>query len=275
LVGDLAETDVRSARALALSARSGGLPAAEVSTIRGNHELFQGRLDEAVTWYRRARDAAAEGTFARLLAAGTELLALGYAGDPSAPDRARRLLDEIGDSRSACAAYVWFCAGEADLFLDPERAMIRLTRAIELAELTDASFVTGVAGASRASIEARLGDPTVAAGDYQRLVSHWRRAGVWSTQWTMLRSIAGLLARLGRPRDAAVLAGAVRATHSGHRIFGADDTALTELGTRLRVELGDEEYQAATEEGAALDDDAAAEHALRALGEITTSAARR
>jgi hypothetical protein len=88
---------------------------------------------------------------------------------------------------------------------------------------------------------------------------------MWSSQWTMLRAIAGLLERLGRPRDAAVLEGAVRGTAAGHRIFGADEIALAELGERLRKALGDEAYEAARREGAVLDGDAAAEHALRAL----------
>ena len=101
--------------------------------------------------------------------------------------------------------------------------------------------------------------------DYRRLITHLRRAGMWSTQWTMLRSIAGLLDRLGRHRDAAVLEGAVRSTAAGHRIFGADEAALDELGARLRAALGDEDYRAALDEGATLDGDAAVEHALRAL----------
>ena len=41
--------------------------------------------------------------------------------------------------------------------------------------------------------------------------------------------------------------------------------ALTELGSRLGAELGDEAYAAALDEGAHLDGDAAVEHALRAL----------
>ena len=137
-------------------------------------------------------------------------------------------------------------------------------KAVELAELTGASFVTGVAGTSKASIEARLGDPLVAAEDYRRLIVHWRRAGMWSTQWTMLRSIAGLLTRLGRPHEAAVLTGSVLATHAGHRIFGEDEAALAELGQRLREALGDEVYEAALAEGAELDGDAAVELALGA-----------
>ena len=93
-----------------------------------------------------------------------------------------------------CAAYVWYCAGEADIGIDPERARARLARALEIAERTHASFVIGTAGASKASIDACTGDPDAAAADYRRLIRHWSRAGMWSTQWTMLRSIAGLLA---------------------------------------------------------------------------------
>ena len=88
---------------------------------------------------------------------------------------------------------------------------------------------------------------------------------MWSTQWTMLRSVAILLDRLGRPRDAAVLEGAVRATAGGHRIFGADEALLNALTARLRAALGDDAYESAVREGAVLDGDAAVEHALRAL----------
>ena len=148
---------------------------------------------------------------------------------------------------------------------DVERARERLTRAIQLAEATDAALVTGIAGASRASIDARSGDPLAAAGDYRRLLTHWRAAGVWSTQWTMLRSIAVLLARLERWREAAVLEGAIRATTEGHRIFGADEAELADLSRRLRAELGTDAYEAALAEGGVLDGDAAVEHALTSL----------
>jgi hypothetical protein len=199
------------------------------------------------------------------MARSTNLLALGYRGDPGAADAAAELLAEIGDDRTPYTAYVWYCAGEADMGVDLERARVRLGRAVELAEQTNASFVLGLAGASKTSIEARFGDPAAAAAEYRRLIAHWRRAGMWSTQWTMLRSIAGLLARLERHRDAAVLLGAVRATQAGHRILGADEAPLPERAARLRGELGDDACQEALDEGAGLDGDAAVEHALRAL----------
>jgi predicted ATPase/DNA-binding SARP family transcriptional activator len=236
-----------------------------VRVIRGNIGLFEGRLSDAAEWYRQAIDATADDEAERLLSRATLLLALGYAGDESVVDLADQLLLEVGDARTAYAAYVWYCAGEADLSFDVDRARVRLLRAIELAEASNASFVLGIAGASKASIEARSGDPDVAMADYRWLIEHWRRAGMWSTQWTMLRSVATLLERVGRHHDAAVLEGAVRNTQAGHRIFGADEVALDELGARLREALGDDAYADAVRQGAVLDGSAAVEHALRAL----------
>ncbi|HWL43508.1 MAG TPA: BTAD domain-containing putative transcriptional regulator [Ilumatobacter sp.] len=265
MAGDLAESGARSARAVAICEREPGGLSQVVATIRGNHDLFEGRLDAAASWYRRGVVTAGADSARRLIAAGAELLALGYAGAPAASALADSLLLEIGEAETPVAAYVWYCTGEAAMGFDVERAQEWLGRAVELAEATNASFVRGVAGASKASIEARIGDPAVAAADYRWLIPHWQRAGMWSTQWTTLRSIAPLLERLGRHRDAAVLEGAVRATGSGHRIFGADEVTLRELGARLSVVLGDDGYRAALDQGASLDGDAAIEHALRAL----------
>jgi hypothetical protein len=267
MAGDLAETGRRSARALRIAERGGGEVPAEVLMIQGSDALFRGDLGAAVGWYRAAiAAAAAAGDDAtRLLAAGGEVLALGYSGDPAAAERGDALLADVGDPPTPHAAYVWHCVGEVDLEVDPERARDRFARALRLAELTNASFVTGLAGASKASIDARAGDPAAAARDYRWLLQHWRRAGMWSTQWTMLRSVAALLARLGRYHDAAVLLGAIRATAAGHRIFGADEVALVELDVLLRRELGPEASETARRRGAALDGDAAVEHALRAL----------
>ena len=83
--------------------------------------------------------------------------------------------------------------------------------------------------------------------------------------WTLLRSIAQLLHRLGKPRAAAVLLGAVTAPGSGHEVFGDDALLLTELAGRLEVELGDD-FTVARLEGAGLDVEAAAALAASELG---------
>ena len=265
MAGDVVESGVRSQRALRVAERSGEPVPSEVATVCGNQGLFTGRLDEAVEGYERAIEAAAAEWAQLVFARGTELLARAYAADPVAAERAAELLAEIGDAVTPYAAYIWYCAGETVLEVDAEEARARYARAVEVAEQANVSFVVGLAGASKASIDARTGDPAVAAEDFRRLITHWRRAGMWSPQWTMLRSIAILLARLGRPRDAAVLEGAVRRSGAGHLIFGADEIALRELGAELAATLGDEEYDAARRAGSVLDGDAAVEHALRAL----------
>jgi predicted ATPase/DNA-binding SARP family transcriptional activator len=266
MAGDVAGSASWTEQGRSLGERAGRLPSV-VAMMCGNHALFDGRLGDAVEWYRRGVDiATAEGdAMQRQFAAATQLLPLAYAGDPSAAERASALLDEVDDAETPAAAYAWYCAGESVLGVDDELARSRFGRALALAERTGAMFVVGVAGASAASIDARTGDADSAAEAYRWLIPHWRRSGVWSTQWTMLRSIAVLLNRLGKHRDAALLEGAVRATAAGHRIYGADEVTLHELGARLRTELGGTEYGAARAEGARLDGNAATDHALRAL----------
>ncbi|MFS8481120.1 MAG: BTAD domain-containing putative transcriptional regulator [Acidimicrobiia bacterium] len=265
MAGDVAEHGRRVARARAAAERAGLPVPAPVATGLGNHELFEGRLDAAVRWYENSVAAAADEPGTRLLARATGVLARAYADDPTATDHAEALLAEVGDDATPLGAYAWYCAGEADLAADRARARRRYERAVELARRTGAAFVTGLAGAAAASIDARDGDPDAAARAFRGLIDHWRRAGMWATQWTMLRAIAGLLARQGKHEDAAVLVGAVRATDAGHRIFGADQAALDELDRLLRAVLGDEAYAAARARGARLDGDAAAELARRAL----------
>jgi predicted ATPase/DNA-binding SARP family transcriptional activator len=266
MTGDVPETGRRAAKALAIAVRHGGPMPGEVATVNGSYQLFVGDLDEARRWYRLGIEVAGSDRAQQLMARASEFLALGYADDPATDERIDALLSELGAIDTANAAYAWYCAGEADLARGLPRAESRLEQAIELAARANASFVTGIAGASKASIVARTGDPQVAAQEYRRLIDHWRRAGMWSTQWTMLRSIAGLLFRLDRHHQAAVLVGAVQGTTEGHRIFGADEAALDELEALLRSALGDGPYEEARNEGARLDGDDAVEHALRSLG---------
>jgi tetratricopeptide (TPR) repeat protein len=263
--GEIATSTKYLLRAQQLSERSGAAVPPIVAVIVGNNGLIEGRLDDAVAWYRRAIASTAADRSDRLFAWSTELLALAYAGDPSVVEEAHTLLAEVGSERTPHAAYAWYCAGESDLMIDVDRARARLRRALDLADATHTSFVTGTAGASLASIEARHGDPAIAATEYRRLIQHWQHAGMWPTQWTMMRSIARLLARLGRDRDAAVLLGAVQATESGHRIFGADELALDELGRQLEHDLGRPDFAEAIDVGAALDGAGAAAYALQAL----------
>ena len=268
MAGDVNVCGIRARRALRVAQRVGGPVPPRVSAANGGFDLFEGRLSESAAWYRSAAEAAAlsEPTY-RPFAAASELLALGYAQAPSAEALGAALIGELGDLVSPHAAYVWYCAGEADLAAGLDsRARDRFDRALQIADATNAGFVVGVAGASKASIDMRLGtDLEAVARDYANLIRHWRRAGMWSTQWTMLRSIAVLLDRLGRWRDAAVLEGAIRSSTTGHRVFGTDEVVLAALSDRLGESMGVEAYAAARAQGAALDGDALLEFALRSL----------
>ena len=140
----------------------------KVPTICGTVALINGRLDDAIQWYRRAVEAAVAVRRTGCCAAATELLPLGYAGDPTAAERAEQLLHDIGDIETARSAYVWYCAGEAVLATHIDLARTRLSRAIELAERTGAAFVTGVAERRRRpstpSSETRPPPPTTTDG---------------------------------------------------------------------------------------------------------------
>ena len=263
IVGDVPDTGVRLDRALAIAARKGSRPTQLVLHMLSAQAMIDGQLGTALTWLRHAIATADEGQ--ALVVGGLRALTLSYGGDAAAIGAARDLLEQAGDTCTPHAAFAWYAAGEAVMGDDVALARSRLARALELADATGATLVTGLAGTTGVSIEARDGDPLVAAAEYRRLIGHWRRAGMWSSQWTMLRAIAVLLGRLGRDREAAVLVGAVTATTSGHRLFGTDEIALRELGVRLRASMGGAAYDAALDAGAVLDGDAAVEHALRAL----------
>jgi tetratricopeptide (TPR) repeat protein len=228
--------------------------------------MFAGRLEEALAHYALAKEIDRDHRGRYLTTLGTEVLVLGYGGQSEVADaRATAMLDEVGDDEGPHAAFAWYAAGEADLSGDLDRARRRFSRALELADATGNAFVSGVAGTSDASIDLRRGDFTRAAVRYRALLGHWRRAGVWSTQWTTLRSVAQVLEGLGRHREAAILAGAVFATDEGHDIYGDDAVALQALQDRLRATLGAEAHRSLLAEGAELDGDAAVELVLRSL----------
>ena len=257
--------------------------------IRGNYELFEGRLDEAAELVpasrRRGRRRSGAAPAGRR---GTRAARPGLRRRPDGRRRRpRRCWPRSATRRTPYAAYAWYCAGEADLAVDVERARVRFARALELAELTSASFVTGVAGASKASIDARLGDP------------RRRRRGLPAADHPLApgRDVVDAVDDAALDRRAA---GPARATRGRGRAGGrgAGDARRAPHLRRRRGRAGRARRAAAgrrsatrptrrrSAEGAALDGDAAVEHALRALtpvaerlaggvAVVTTAAARR
>ncbi|MFD3637684.1 hypothetical protein ACFWUY_42080, partial [Streptomyces sp. NPDC058664] len=229
-------------------------------------DLFSGRFDESAEWYRRA--AVIPDRPASNMDVATWTMLLGYAGDPTVAQRSAELVAETGSVTSPYVAYALYCAGEAILDIDQDRARDLLDRALRMAEATGTTFVSGVAGASRASLDVRSRRTADAAAAYPALIRSWQRAGMWSTQWVMLRSIALLLDQLGRSEQAAVLDGAIRAA-AADQPLGSDREVLDQLSQRLRTALGDNDFEQARRHGADLGNDAILDYTLAALGPQT------
>ena len=91
MAGDVAESGRRGARALAIGEQAGADVPPEVVTTLGNYELFEGRLEEAAAWYRRARGSGRPPNRRNGCSSPrTELLRAGLRRRPDAPATGRR-----------------------------------------------------------------------------------------------------------------------------------------------------------------------------------------
>jgi hypothetical protein len=253
----------------ALSAELGVPDSCLVVNAMGSLGLVTGQLDDAVRWFDLAL-AAGPGAQSAVRSTITRALrtqAAVYGGAPWAAAWADELLAGLGEGPTGHGAYAWYVAAEAVLG-DPFEARRRVQRALAEAEASGAWFVTGVAGATAASIDARSGSAEDAVAAYRWLLPWWRRAGEWSVLGTMLRSVAGLLARLERYRPAAVLLGAVTTAGGGHEVFGEDAVRLAELAALLEARLGPAALGAGRAEGGVLGVDAAAALAIAELEQL-------
>ncbi|MEU4646281.1 ATP-binding protein [Nocardia fluminea] len=259
MAGDLAGAYKRAGHALTVCDD----PPYNAYGAYGVCDLFSGRFGESAEWYRRA--GLIPDRPSPNMDMATWIMLLGYAGDPTAERRSTDLVAEIGYGTSPYTAYMLYCAGEAVLDIDQDRARELLDRALRMAEATGTTFVTGIAGASLASLDVRAGRTAEAAAAYPALIRGWQRAGMWSTQWVMLRSIALLLDQLGRAEQAAVLDGAIRAA-TADQPLGSDREILDQLSHRLRTALGADGFDRARRRGTDLGNDEILDYTLAALG---------
>src|SRR5262249_3681978 len=150
--GNLSVTGTRIARARAIDPGTDPRVTTMVAAVTGDHAVFDGQIDDALAWYATAQGTADPAWSFRI--ATTEVLALGYSADRDATSAADALLARSGDRRDHHAALAWYCAGEAVMDVDQALAHDRLTRAVELADDSGATFVSGIAATSLVSIEA-------------------------------------------------------------------------------------------------------------------------
>ena len=245
----------RRAHERSVALRGEGGESVDVCDTLSLYALSTGRLADTVHWCDAALaviDPTDPLRRAEIEVART--LALSYSGDERALESAERNLASFEAGPSLVArALGWYAAGETYIDRDPQLAMGRLARSVELATAAEASWVAATAGASLASLEVRHGDPHGAADLYRWLLPLWARNGDTSVVWTAMRSIASLLRMTGDHEGAASVLSAVRSTASGHELYGADIERLDALESALRAEMTGDAFEAATRKGRGLE----------------------
>ncbi|MFI9542887.1 BTAD domain-containing putative transcriptional regulator [Streptomyces sp. NPDC052016] len=164
---------------------------------------------------------------------GIAALATAYAGDA---DAARRLNDQgragaVSPSMRAWGAYV---AGEIEnLAGRGERAERHYVEAIDLARLSGATFLVGVATVGLLSVRAAQGRVREALDGYRDVIGYFAGTGNWTHLWTTLRNLADLLRRLGDDEPAELIDAAADRAPDAPTAAGSGHT-----GTRPGPVLG-------------------------------------
>jgi tetratricopeptide (TPR) repeat protein len=245
----------------------GGRAAAYLASHEGNLVGRAGEFDRAVRLFDECLARADPVQDAMLVAVNRfqRLLYGTLTGETTCVTEAIRWVDEaeaVGNPLVTCWAR--YAAGEILAGSDPDRAVEHLDVALDLAMTSGCWFVAGVAGVTRASVEARHGDLRQAAIAYRHLLDLWRRGVLRPIESTMLRGVAELLSSAGRPDAAALLHGAVSASVAAP-LFGPDAERQAELAGHLAAQIGDEAFAAAAGRGAQLGNDEVLELTAAAL----------
>jgi predicted ATPase/DNA-binding SARP family transcriptional activator len=244
---------------------------------RGDVAAFEGRLGDAAAHFAEAARLAGIGDDGDTEALGLASLALvlAYGGDI---DAARVRVEEAAAVEGAgegVRAFVRYARGECLADEEPERAIVLVEEAAELARSAEAWFVDGVARLTAASLRARHGDPYEALPVFADLVDHWRRSGSWPQQWTTLRNLAELLVRVGAEESAVAVASAVRVQQSDSSVFGTESVRLDRAMATARRRLGSDRFEAAQEGGEAMTRQQLVDRALTTIARVRASIADR
>ncbi|WP_162529727.1 ATP-binding protein [Nocardioides caldifontis] len=238
--------------------------AAETSMFEGDRERS---LELMLRLREEAEDCGMPG-LARMVSV-TEALATAYSGDGPAGERAAAVAQVEAEraGEEVVAGWALYTRGECLLEEDPGAAEPLLAAALERASANEDRYLVGVTLVSLASARSRHGDPEAACSLFRRAVEHWHRAGNWTHQWTTLRNVVVLLARLGRHREAALVDGALASRATTARPSGAEAVRMRETRDGLVAILGGRTYDEAARSGARLSDDGLVAWVLAELAE--------
>lgn len=198
---------------------------------------------------------------------GMRALIATYQGDPdaarSAAERACDEADRLGNTHMrALSAY---CRGEALAKQDPDEALVWLGEAIRIARGLRVRLIEAIALVTRSSIRAREGEPGPALGSLREAVVRLRHGGNWTHQWTTLRNLVFLLARVGADEPAVELLGAIDTTTTSAGAYGTDAERLRDTTLRLRERLDGRRFADAHARGRHRNDAEAVDAALVAI----------
>jgi tetratricopeptide (TPR) repeat protein len=206
----------------------------------GDVRLFEGRFDAAAALYVEAASVGSSWRHANYSSAGFALAYAGYL------DEARVVNDQAASaSFPSGLAIHHYAAGEIDNLTGAwTSAQHHYRRAIELSEISGATFIHNVAAVGLVSVQAVAGEVEAALKGYGELIDYWERTGSWIQQWTTLRNLAELLERLDDNTTAAFLRAA--ADQASDRTEQTPRGVAVDAPPHGQVHYGSAEYVAGT-----------------------------
>ena len=245
--------------------------------VLGDVALFQGRLDESGRCYAEAARLAQEAgdSYTHAYSWANLALPLAYQGQAdralAAAHRGRSIAAASGSPH--LVAWADYALSEVLADAEPDQAMAALDDALVVARTSGSRFIEGVASVSAASLRAKHGDPGEALDLFAAAVEQFHRAGNWTQQWTTLRNVIELFARLSADEPAAVLSAALHASPSAAPLFGTDAVRLAATNAALRGRLPERSLRLCSARGAAMTDEEAVSFAKAEINRLRATAA--
>jgi hypothetical protein len=262
----------RMDEASALAARAGcgpNLPATALARkVGADLAMFGGRTEEAVQRYRALATAwrsAGQPVQALLFefAAAQSLANAGRTGEAAVAVE-RLLPSAAATANPTLMCWANYVHGLVLESVDPQRALAAYTAAVEHGTAVDSRLFVNLAHSSAANLTAHL-TPEAALSSFAEALDRWSQLGNEMVQWWVLSQLAILFAKLGYHADAAVLAGAVRATGGPRPRVKAEIERFDETLAVLRARLGADRTESALAAGGTLDQHAAVAQARRVI----------
>ena len=237
--------------------------------------LLRGETDTAASLYLECHAAAIAAGDAPQAAwsLGSAALAHLYGGrSDDAVGIAATIVEQAQESQNPSAiAFAEFVVGEIAAAAGDDDAERHLQRAIDIAILCESRFVEGLARVTLATLRAGGSDVASALDSYAITIEHWSRHNAWAPQWVTLRNLVELLARHRAASEAAILYGAITASGTGPRPYGADERLLDDVRDRITAEIGSDAFADRCRHGASLPRDDIVAIALEAIERVRGS----